>query len=80
MSSKYNGKTFEWDRPGIGIYSDGSIRIITRRDSNGIFACHKADDKEVKFIMLLEKLQIESNTKINEILVQALYSDLKSLL
>ena len=51
----YNGRPFEWDRPGVNLFDDGSIRIITRRDPDGsIAAYHKASDEEVRFIMTLE--------------------------
>ena len=80
MDSIYQGRTFEWDRPGRGLYDDGSIRIITRRDPDGGFACHKASDEEVKLIMLLEKLETMSNTDAKEILKDILNSELRSVL
>ena len=55
-TNQYEGRPFEWDRPGRGLYDDGSIRIITRRDSDGVFVCHKASDEEVRFVMLLEAI------------------------
>jgi hypothetical protein len=61
--NKYDGRPFEWDRPGVGLYDDGSIRIITSRGPDGsISACHKASDEEVKFIMQLEAVRVSAIT------------------
>ena len=61
-TSLYNGKPFEWDRPNVGLYGPGSLRIITNRGPDGAAgACHKASDEEVKFIMLMERVGNDSD-------------------
>lgn len=60
IDNKYKGRQPSWDRPGHGLYSDGSIRVITETDKQTgkhVFASHKASDEEVRFIMLYEALQ-----------------------
>lgn len=56
-STNYKGLPFEWDRPGVGLYDKGQIRILWRNAEGEITYCRGATDEEVRFIMLIEKIE-----------------------
>ena len=31
-AAQYQGRPFEWDRPGVGLYDDGSLRTVSSLD------------------------------------------------
>lgn len=51
------GRPFEWDRPMIGLYSEGQYRVLWRDKYGAIRYCRLATDDEVKFIMAYEKIE-----------------------
>lgn len=53
MTTDYS--SFEWDRPGVGLYDEGQIRIITSRLPDGsVGACHMATPEEARWVALCE--------------------------
>lgn len=64
---QYDSTPFKWDRPNVGLYVGGKIRIYETGEDGKIGYCRLATDEEIRFIMMYElQEKILASSKSNQ--------------